>query len=122
MTNKKYKVRTELYKDGTPLFGNKESIENIVKYEKFFLCNCHGIGLTKRSPEDNHIILNFLGEDDGHWREGANGCSSNWIEEIQFLLKEVNKWLKNNCDPDMGDKNWNKYIQYGWKFKNEKNI
>jgi len=95
------------------LYNHK--IQNI-EYPVVFLCDCHGIALSKRGINDNHILLNNLTEDDENWFHSDSSLgSSTWISEYIKLFKRVEKYMKDNCTPDMGI--YDKDVQYGYKFK-----
>jgi len=81
-------------------------------FKKSFLGECLGVGLQKRGPQDDHVTVFILVEDDGSWFISGNGFSSFWLPELIPLLQEANTWMKRNCVPDMY-----KGVQSGWKFK-----
>lgn len=43
--------------------------------------------------------------------------SSAWIDDLIEQLQKAKKWLEKNGVPDMGTAEWQKDIQYGYKFK-----
>jgi hypothetical protein len=88
------------------------SFEYTLHLEKVFLGACFGVGLCRRGPNDNHIVVKFLCEDDGNWGISTSGFSSSWLPEIAQLVGEAHEWVAKNCLPDMSDG-----IQFGWKFR-----
>lgn len=80
---------------------------------KMFLGGCIGMVLIPRGAKDDHILMKFLVEDDEYWYLSSNqGISSSWLKEYLAVLKAAEKWLKENCDPDLYDGR-----QYGWKIR-----
>lgn len=71
---------------------------------------CHGVRLRKRSPKNNdyHILVDIICEDDGQWFETNTLGSSHWIPDFENVLKTLNKYFKECCEPDG---------KYGFKFK-----
>lgn len=105
-------VRTEFHPEESI---DSKSLQTIMEANKVFLGSIHGFALTKRGPNDDHIILTLLTVDDEHWRvsDGMNVYSSAWIEEEIELLNEVKKWCEENCTPETVFNG----KQYGWRFK-----
>ena len=83
-------------------YGNK-----LLDTKRLFLGECFGVALTKRGPDDNHVIVWILVEDDGNWLISKNGMSSCWITDLQNQLDKAKKWIQDNCIEE----------RYGWKFR-----
>jgi hypothetical protein len=73
-----------------------------------FLGRCMGVGLKQRGPEDLHVCLVILSEDDGNWFASDRGFSSHWTDDLLRQLQAARRWMADNCDPDG---------HYGWKFR-----
>lgn len=89
-------------------------VEDFDKEPNTFRNSCSGIRLVKRGDNDNHIIVEFYSEDDGYIKF-VRGMSTAWISDTKRLLSKIEKYLKTQT-PDMGTEDWNKDIQYGYKF------
>ena len=81
-------------------------------YDKVFLGECMGVGLTERDEDDNHVMFTLLVEDDENWfpntETGGGGTSSYWLPELIGVLDEAHTWMKKHCEQDG---------EHGWKFK-----
>lgn len=78
-----------------------------------FKGDCMGVRLVKRDPNDNHICVQYLVEDDESWYVSHNcGYSTAWCDEAALVMKKAMKWMKSNCVPDVYDGS-----QCGWRFK-----
>lgn len=55
-----------------------------------------GVGLSKRGPNDNHVIFTILSEDDGNWFTSEHGRSTYWLKDLQDVLAETQAWLKSH--------------------------
>ena len=84
---------------------------------KDFKGSCKGVRLTQRGVNDKHICIQILTEDDGNWFvDGKNSFSTSWMEDLQEQLELAKSWMGTQI-PDMGTEEWQKNIQYGWRFK-----
>lgn len=59
------------------------------------------VSLSKRGPEDPHIVIQLMSEDDEQWFPVGNAFSSYWIEDLlqvlelaQFSLARSDKFEK----------------------------
>lgn len=43
---------------------------------------CFGVKLEARGPNDLHVCVQIIGEDDGHWFDVGNPFSSFWIQDL----------------------------------------
>jgi len=89
-------------------YDNNSHIPN---FQKTFLGDCNGIGLSPRdaSNGDLHVMFTPLTEDDGNWFPSGGSMSSAWLPEYIETAQTALHWLRNNAhkDPD----------GYGWIFK-----
>ena len=46
-----------------------------------------GIEFEKREEKDNHICLQLLMEDDGHWYTHGESFSSHWLDDLIDVLQ-----------------------------------
>ena len=82
------------------------NVEDFDKEPNTFRNSCSGIRLIKRGENDNHIIIEFYSEDDGHiWK--VCKLSSGWINDTKILLSKVEEFLSSQVK-DMGKEEWNK--------------
>jgi len=70
-------------------------------FEQLFLSECVGIALTRRAPNDKHICMVLLSEDDGHWFVSSCIGSSYWMDDLIELLQYVKKWMEANAKPQI---------------------
>lgn len=79
-----------------------------------FKGECKGIRLVPRNSKDgdNHILVQFLTEDDGMWHEEEGLGSSYWIDELIEQLCDAREYIKTQ-EPDIAENG----KQYGYKFK-----
>lgn len=92
---------------------DRKQIPSELPIVKEFKGQCLGVGLSKRTPIDNHIMVNILTEDDGNWWI-ANRFSSAWLSELLSKLHDATNYIKTQ-DLDLYAKR-----QYGYKFKKAK--
>lgn len=64
--------------------------------------NQFGVRLKARGPDDNHICIQLLGEDDEHWFEVGNGFSNFWLDDLILVLNKAKKTLKTFPDDPSG--------------------
>lgn len=83
--------------------------EQITNYEHGLKGTCHGVLFCRRGPDDPHVMIQLLVEDDGNWFTSDSGFSSYWLPEYIELMQEALKWLEANCDKDPDG--------YGWVFR-----
>jgi hypothetical protein len=76
--------------------------------QELFLGKCHGAILHCRGMNDQHVVVTWLVEDDGHWFVSDGGTSSYWLDEMQEVLTAVKNWLKKNAAAETDG---------GWKFR-----
>ena len=80
---------------------------------KDFKGDCKGIRLEQRAPNDLHIIMKVLTEDDGNWFvDEGHGFSSSWCDDLIEQIEDAQRWMKKHGVPDIAKNN----RQYGWKF------
>lgn len=82
--------------------------------EKEFKGECKGVRLRERAPNDNHICVEILTEDDENWFTSDSYFSSVWIDDLITQLQAAKAYVETQ-EPDMFEGR-----QYGWKFKEEK--
>ena len=61
---------------------------------------CAGVVIYKRGPEDRHLMVRMLVEDDGNWFLLEEGFSSAWITDIVQVWLAARGWLDTNAVPD----------------------
>lgn len=109
---RKNEIRTNWPADN--LFGNQITVDPPTsKVVITFFGEQHGVRLVWRGMNDPHIIFEILSEDDGHWYPSGGSASSSWLPGLIKVMRVANKWMINNCEPDMYNGR-----QYGWKDKN----
>jgi hypothetical protein len=79
------------------------------KYKIVFLGTCIGIGLAERGPNDPHVIVQILVEDDDNWFTSEYAWSSFWLPDLQIQLDECKSWIERHCNRKVG----------GWEFKKD---
>lgn len=97
------------------VFGNRVSVDPSRSKEVItFYGACHALRLVHRGPDDNHICIELLTEDDGHWFTSGDGSwgSSAWLPDIIALAGRAQRWMLMHCEPDM-----HQGVQYGYKEK-----
>ena len=82
--------------------------DEIYDVRQVFKRNCCGVVLSSRGPDDPHVIVTPITEDDGNWFTSSGGMSSFWLPEQIEVLKEAQAWMTVHCDRD---ETW------GWKFR-----
>lgn len=87
---------------------------------ELFLGSCHGIALSRRNINDNHIVMTWLTEDDGCWFPSESLGSSYWMQDSLNVLRETIEWIEKNAEPDIPpetNESWPKGVPCGYKFK-----
>ena len=67
-----------------------------------FLGDCHGVRLVQRDPS-GHLLLEWLTEDDTHWKVTRLRSSSGWLPDLTRVLDAARSWMDANATPDQGD-------------------
>jgi hypothetical protein len=88
-----------------------ESMSSEIKpFVRMFLCECEGVILRRRAPGDNHVIFEYISEDDEYWFPyTGSGASSFWIDAALEVLHAAKDWCEKKCDKDPEG--------FGWRFK-----
>ena len=87
--------------------GDKELI-----YQHLILGSCHGVALVKRGPNDPHVCIKLITEDDGNWAVSKESFSSAWLLDLQDVLADTHNWMDTRCEKDS--------YGFGYKFKEMK--
>lgn len=61
-----------------------------------------GVRFEPRGDGDDHICIQLLTEDDGHWHEDGASFSSYWIKDLIKVLKRAQSEMKQNNKKDDG--------------------
>lgn len=64
-----------------------------------FLGDCHGVRLVQRDPS-GHLLLEWLTEDDTHWKVTRVRSSSGWLPDLTRVLDAARSWMDANATPD----------------------
>ena len=64
----------------------KEGKVKIAQDGQEFLGACKGVRLVKRGPDDPHICLLILTEDDDNWFPSKEPFSSFWLDDLLVQL------------------------------------
>lgn len=59
-----------------------------------------GVRLQKRGPEDQHVCIQLMGEDDDNWFNIGNPFSSFWLSDLIRTLQRAERILKTECKKD----------------------
>ena len=90
------------------LDDEEKMADDSFEYEQLILGSCAGVALSRRGPNDPHVMFTLLVEDDMFWHVSNNGFSTGWLNEVLEVHRAAKKWLKANCSRD----------SEGFKFKN----
>lgn len=82
--------------------------ETPIEYERAIFGSCHGVLFVRRGPNDSHVCIQLITEDDENWFVSTRGFSSAWLPEYISLMKEAQDWLEHHCEQDPSG--------YGWRF------
>jgi len=95
----------------------RDEIKNVVHVIKG---ECHGVVMSKRGyirGDNNHVIVTPIVEDDENWFiSKSGGFSSYWLPKYIKVMEQAQKWIEDNCDPDMPLIDGNP-TEFGWKFR-----
>jgi len=76
-------------------------------------CDQFGIRFVPRGPKDNHVCLQILSEDDGHWHQSmGQSFSSFWLDDLIRALQEAKLKLDTKAVFQSDG--------FGWKFRQDK--
>lgn len=69
-----------------------------------------GVRFVKRGPDDPHVCLQLLAEDDGNWQPSHNdGFSSFWLPDLIAALQQAEQELKRKAVKSRDG--------FGWRFR-----
>lgn len=68
-----------------------------------------GVRFRKRGPDDKHIIIQLLGEDDGNWFAIGNGFSNFWLDDLIGVLQDAKILIERDGQPN----------KWGYEFRSE---
>jgi hypothetical protein len=66
------------------------------------------VQLRRRGPNNEHVFIQLLNEDEGHWHETDVSFSSAWLSDLIMVLQEAKSLLDRNYARDPNG--------YGYKF------
>jgi len=59
-----------------------------------------GIILKERGPNDPHVCIQIIGEDDEHWFDIGNSFSSFWLQDLIDQLEAAKILIGAQCKKD----------------------
>lgn len=61
-----------------------------------------GVDLVQRGPNDKHVCIQIMTEDDGYWRASDVKLSSSWIDHLLDVLHQAKGELEKLPDDPTG--------------------
>ena len=61
---------------------------------------CIGIRFRPRGPEDDHILISLMTEDDTTWVQGGILVSSYWLNDLIKTAQKAKRYLQKNAKRD----------------------
>ncbi len=71
-----------------------------------------GVKIIPRGPNDEHVVIQIITEDDENWFDHGNSFSSYWIDDLIDVLQETRRYIQHFTEADIVNGR-----QYGYKFK-----